>query len=179
MGYNVPFCYSFDSDNPDIKSSKGYTTLSTTNFVIGSNELTYSGDKFMQFVAWNTDLNQKVIKRWKFVEVTGGQYVNVIQARDNEFKFKAISSKVGDTFVVIGLNKMWEAKSGFIGTKEFKIVKDSATAISIYTYYDASWHQLYCNKGAWFGVFRSNSMKISDVSDSLSDTLDKNCAWSY
>ena len=93
------YCYSFDSDKVDNDLMKGYQEINDNNKdpnmnSVYSNEFSYSGDRFIQFVAWNNE-NQKIIKRWKFNNPTDivSNYYFIINTEDKKW---FSSSKVGE-----------------------------------------------------------------------------------
>ncbi len=65
MKYSIPFCYAFDTTNPDLSLAQGYRGEKDDNVAIGSGRFSFSGDKFMQFIAWNDEKKEKVIFRLK------------------------------------------------------------------------------------------------------------------
>ncbi len=200
------FCYSFDSDKSDKNFNKGFIEINDNNKdpnmnSVYSNEFSYSGDSFIQFVAWNNEV--KIIKRWKFnnkgfPKLTGYDDGKIIE--NNLFGWEIVNAKVGDRFYVIGFDKVWEYGSFSTTTKKtsdykIEIKKYPVLGTEIVCIYAKdrlqgaqglaeSWHDLYCNKATYcaynknpfYGCISKDKIKASD---SLASTFDKSCCWTW
>lgn len=185
MSYKEPFCYSFDTDNEEVKLSSGYISGKDDFYALNSDIMSYSGEKILSYTAWNR--NEKLIMRWKLESRgMGNQYEKGEVIKNSEFGYKVRGAEAGKIFYVLGLKREWEIgnfwnrKKSLLVTYDYKIVKYNENKISIYAHDREKkvWHELYCNK-ALVNWWPGYSMKIRDVSDSLSDTLDENCMWNY
>lgn len=205
MHATIPYCYSFDT-NSDKKLNSNYENLIDNSgagvvrdkIPISSYDFSYSGDGFIQFAAWNNKEKQKVIKRWKFdSKGIDSQYKDGEIIKDGEFGYKSRNAKIGKIFYVIGLDRTWEtgkfSKSN-IQTSDYKIKveKFMITGNPVICIYARdrihgaegkaeSWHNLYCNKGFtcssnWYTPYCINPRAVSD---SLTETFNKQCCWEF
>lgn len=188
MNYTEPFCYSFDLDNEEVKLFNGYIDGKNDSYILKSDLISYSGEKILNYAAWNNEKKEKVLVRLKLESLgMGNQYENGEIIKDSEFAWKLQNAPVGSITYVIGLKKEWDIgyfwnrKGQLLITYDYKIVKDSNSKISIYAYdgENRDWHKMYCNKGSVSNFWPVYSMKINDISDTMGVTLDKNCMWSY
>lgn len=184
----IPICYSFDTNSNYI--DKGYLDANSdekTNF-IAPKQLQYSKEKMVEFVAWNPEKNEKVIKRWKLVgagvEELGFEPGTIILDGSN-FISTMVDADIGDRFYIFAQSRNdWKLESSIIDliptgeniqtyyyTWKYKLEKISNSRVSIYAYdeREGEWRELACGKGLY------RSININDLSDTLKETIDNSC----
>lgn len=179
------YCFFLDSDLKYIYGSyveqgpivNRYPLLVTKDYY---HEVFYSGEKLFEFVAWDpNNQNKKVIKRIKVIgsnEFPEG-YTPAQIIVDSKLKEAAENAQKGEFFYILGVTKDWIWSVGFFGagamtTENYKIVKTSSNAVSIYAFDSSakSWYELDCNLGMFTW---GKSIYVSNLESSLSATFVK------
>ncbi|MEM0465432.1 MAG: hypothetical protein QXW97_01875 [Candidatus Pacearchaeota archaeon] len=183
---NVPICYSFDSNTKYIESGFRNSDDNEETCFIAPKPFTYSNEKFIEFVAWNKDLNQKVIKRWKLipVDVTEiGFDPGKIIIDSSDFREKMKNADEGDRFYVfLEERNDWEKSTNLGLSSELRYtfvykIEKKGDRICIYAWDEkivgesSGWHLLDCA-----GLGR-DCILISDIENSFKETLDNKCSW--
>lgn len=182
---STPYCFFLDSDAKFIYGSyveKGpipnnYPLVVTTDYY---HELSYSGEKLFEFVAWDpNNPSKKVIKRINVIisnEFPKG-YDPAEIVPDSKLKEAAQNAKKGEFFYIFQVTKDWIWREGIFGagamtTKNYKISKTSSSAVSISAFDESKneWHSLDCNLGM-FTV--GKSIYVENLENSLSATFVK------
>ncbi len=189
MKHTEPFCYSFDVDNEETKLFNGYADRKDDSYALRSGVISYSGEKILSYAAWNNEKNERVFVKWKLESRgMGNQYEDGQIIKDSEFAWKLQNVPIGSIFYVIGLKREWDIgyfwnrKGNLLVTYDYKVEKNSDNKIFIYAHDREKkvWHKLYCNKNSMVNWWLGYSMKITkDIPNSLSETIDKNCMWSF
>jgi len=180
-----PYCFFLDSDSKFIYGSyvqsgpipNNYPLVVTTDYY---HELSYSGEKLFEFVAWDpNNQNKKVIKRIKVIasEEFPKGYDPAQIVSDSRLKETAQKAQTGEFFYIFQVTKDWIWREGIFGagamtTKNYKISKTSSSAVSISAFDESKneWHDLDCNLGM-FTI--GKSIYVENLENSLSATFVK------
>lgn len=171
---NNYFCYSFRTEQEVLANSyvkKG------ENMKVTVGQLVPSLEKFVEFSAWNSKENKRVVKRIK-LEIKGDKYHDGIKIYDDKnLKKKLSESEIGSIFYV-SIGPLWFDSPRYkIRVENFKIEKASDTEILISGFYSLSgkfeereWHEIDCNIWGW-GV----ELSIEEIENSFKESLIKKC----
>ncbi|MBR9704368.1 hypothetical protein GOV12_03075 [Candidatus Pacearchaeota archaeon] len=193
--HDIPVCYSFSSDKKNITNGFRGVELDLNvgdndgeyRFITG--EFTYSNEKFINFIAWNKENGEKVIKRYKLEsrELEGSQYDEGTVLEDGPgFKERMESAPVLNNnngkrarfYLFLDTWNEWTVQTfagiSYFGkdtkrTYRYKVEKSSKDTVSIYTWdeEEREWHALGCGN-SW----DRGKMAIDNLQDSLKQTLD-------
>jgi hypothetical protein len=182
------FCFTIDNEISKSFLKEGYSVLDLSksgqnrDFKIESDKWDYTGEKILFFVAWIPGTNEKAIVKWKMEpREYSGNYNQDNVVTDSEFYQKLVDAKIGSEFYIF-MKRIFASPSRQLIVNEFRIVKDSVTDYHIYYLDDETqtYKPLDCNTGG----FRSLNLlyyggKISEASQSLGDTIDKKCKFTW